>query len=339
MRGSMLARRVTGKLDLKRARRSAVNPIFYSRFKRTVNAETPRPDRLRTPPSSRWGSACLRLSFDKAALIPKRRERLPHAAESHGDRLAVHAPGSVAAQERDHLRDLARLQHPVLRVDRGALAPHLLDADAAPFGLRLRRALGHCRSHPARQHCVGCDSDGPASWATARASPMSPCLEAVYALPERSAFSPAVELVNTSRPKPRLHMLPSVSRASSNGPSRLMRIVSRQTSGSCSHTSRSWAEPIPWFTTSTSIGPSRRSVSATARAQPSAVPRSAATYSRPTAASSVALRATAITRAPAADSSSAASRPIPRPPPVTRATRPFIPRLPYAGSRNRPTLG
>ena len=39
---------------------------------------------------------------------------------------------------------------------------------------------------------------GPASWATARASPITPCLEAVYALPERSAFSPAVELVNTS---------------------------------------------------------------------------------------------------------------------------------------------
>src|SRR5450631_1784675 len=166
--------------------------------------------------------------------------------------------------------------------------------------------------------------NGPASWATARASPITPCLEAVYALPERSAFSPAVELVNTSRPKPRLHIPPTVSRASSKGPSRLTRIVSRQTSGSCSHTSRSWAEPMPWFTTSTSIGPSRRSVSATARAQPSAVPRSAATYSRPTAASSVALRDTAITRAPAAESSSAASRPIPRPPPVTSATRAFI---------------
>src|SRR5712692_8081124 len=96
---------------------------------------------------------------------------------------------------------------------------------------------------------------------------------------------------------------------------------------------------MPWFTTSTSTGPSRRSVSATARAQPSAVPRSAATYSRPTAASSVALRDTTITRAPAADSSSAASRPIPRPPPVTSATRPFIHQLPYSCSRNRPTLG
>ena len=42
---------------------------------------------------------------------------------------------------------------------------------------------------------------------------------------------------------------------------------------------------------------------------------------------SVALRDTTITRAPAADSSSAASRPIPRPPPVTSATRPFIPQL------------
>jgi hypothetical protein len=40
-------------------------------------------------------------------------------SESHGDRLAVHAPGNVAAQERDHLRDLARLQDPVLTLHRG----------------------------------------------------------------------------------------------------------------------------------------------------------------------------------------------------------------------------
>src|SRR5258707_9025594 len=81
---------------------------------------------------------------------------------------------------------------------------------------------------------------------------------------------------------------------------------------------------MPWFTTRRSIGPNRRSVSATASAQPSGVPRSAATYSSPTADNSSALRDTTITRAPAADSSSAASRPIPRPPPVTSATRPFI---------------
>lgn len=55
-------------------------------------------------------------------LDTKRSEYLPHTAESHGNRLAVHAPGSVAAQERDHLRDLARLQHPLLGVDGGALA-------------------------------------------------------------------------------------------------------------------------------------------------------------------------------------------------------------------------
>ena len=210
------------------------------------------------------------------------------------------------------------------RVDRGALAPHLLDADAAPLGLALaERSAIAVRTQPGST-AFDVTPNGPASWATARASPMTPCLEAVYALPARSAFSPAVELVKTSRPKPRLHMPPTVSRASSNGPSRLMRMVSRQTAGSCSHTSRSWAEPMPWFTTSRSIGPSRRSVSATASAQPSAVPRSATTYSRPTAASSDALRDTTITRAPAAASSSAASRPIPRPPPVTNATRPFI---------------
>src|SRR6202158_6179763 len=41
--------------------------------------------------------------------------------------------------------------------------------------------------------------NGPASWATARASPITPCLEVVYALPEGSAFSPAVELVKYER--------------------------------------------------------------------------------------------------------------------------------------------
>src|SRR3981189_1164191 len=49
---------------------------------------------------------------------------------------------------------------------------------------------------------------GPASWATARASPITPCLEAVYALPERSAVSPAVEPVNTNPPKPALPQAP-----------------------------------------------------------------------------------------------------------------------------------
>ena len=44
-------------------------------------------------------------------------------------------------------------------------------------------------------------------------------------------------------------------------------------------------------------------------------------------ANSAVLRDTTITRAPAAASSSAASRPIPRPPPVTNATRPFIAQL------------
>src|SRR5215470_10817527 len=52
--------------------------------------------------------------------------RSPYAAERHGDCLAVYAPGSVAAQECDDLGDLARLQHAVLRVDRGAFAPDLL---------------------------------------------------------------------------------------------------------------------------------------------------------------------------------------------------------------------
>src|ERR1700726_2675690 len=89
----------------------------------------------RTSAHTRSGSVTLH-RFDA-----KHSDHLPNAAESHGDRLAVHTCGSVAAQERDDLRDLARFQNTVLRVDGGALAPHLLDGDAAPFGLRLGRAL------------------------------------------------------------------------------------------------------------------------------------------------------------------------------------------------------
>jgi hypothetical protein len=79
---------------------------------------------------------------------------LPQAAKSYGDRLPVHPSGSIAAEERNHLRDFARLQYPVLRLARSTLVPHLLDTDAASLGRYLRRVLGHCRSHPARQHCV-----------------------------------------------------------------------------------------------------------------------------------------------------------------------------------------
>src|SRR3977135_1649349 len=72
------------------------------------------------------------------------------------------------------------------------------------------------RTQPGRTE-LDVTPNGPASWATALASPITPCLEAVYALPERSAFSPAVELVNTSRPKPRLHLPPTLHRHDSTG--------------------------------------------------------------------------------------------------------------------------
>jgi hypothetical protein len=71
------------------------------------------------------------------------RNRLPNASKSYGDCLAVHAPGSVAAQERDHLGDFSRLQYPLLRVDGGALVPHLLNADADLLLLLLRLELRH----------------------------------------------------------------------------------------------------------------------------------------------------------------------------------------------------
>src|SRR5262245_39999717 len=59
------------------------------------------------------------------------------------------------------MRHFARLEHPVLRVDRGALAPDLLDGDATPPGLSLRGTLRHCGSHPSGQHRVGGHAERP----------------------------------------------------------------------------------------------------------------------------------------------------------------------------------
>src|ERR1700676_5341816 len=91
---------------------------------------------LHSPPACRSCRVMSRLRSIRSPSTPRRRLGLPHAAESHGDRLAVHAPGGVAAQERDHLGYLRRLQDALLRVDGGALEPHPLDADAAPFCVR-----------------------------------------------------------------------------------------------------------------------------------------------------------------------------------------------------------
>src|SRR5450755_773465 len=92
-------------------------------------------------------------------IIAGTRAPLPQATESDGNCLTVHASGSVGAKERDNLRDFARLQNSVPRVNSGTLAPDLLDTNAAPLSFRFRRALSHCGSHPARQHCVRCDSE------------------------------------------------------------------------------------------------------------------------------------------------------------------------------------
>src|SRR5215472_2180316 len=86
---------------------------------------------------------------------------LPYASECDRNRLTIHAPGTVAAQKCDDLRHFARLEHPVLRVDRGSLAPDLLDGDATPIGLALRGTLGHCGSYPSGQHRIGGHAERP----------------------------------------------------------------------------------------------------------------------------------------------------------------------------------
>jgi hypothetical protein len=69
--------------------------------------------------------------------------RIKARADSNGDCLTVHSAGSITTEKSNYLCDLPRFQHPVLWVERRALAPHLLDADAAPLGLNSRRLLGH----------------------------------------------------------------------------------------------------------------------------------------------------------------------------------------------------
>src|SRR5437868_4377810 len=89
------------------------------------------------------------------------------------------------------------------------------------------------------------------------------------------------------------------------------------------------AEPTPALLTMIVIGPSRFLVSAITSRQASGVCSDAVIHSIPgcsaaSVASSASVRATAITRAPRWASSAAVLRPMPRPAPVTRATRSCI---------------
>src|SRR2546423_3974139 len=163
---------------------------------------------------------------------------------------------------------------------------------------------------------------GPPSCARPRMRPSSPALDAQYALIAGPlASTPAVELTKTQRPWDPATMSGSAARQSMNGASRLTAIVHRQTSGSCSHTTPSAALPAPALLTSTEIGPRRARVSCTIRSHSPGPVRSPTTYSRPVERSSSSLRAVAITRRPRSARSSAVARPMPRPAPVTSATR------------------
>jgi hypothetical protein len=84
---------------------------------------------------------------------------LPNASECYCNGLPVNASRSVTAEESDHFRDLTGLKNTVLRIYGRTLAPNLLNSDAAPRGVGLRRAFGHRGANPAWKHRVGCDSE------------------------------------------------------------------------------------------------------------------------------------------------------------------------------------
>ena len=132
----------------------------------------------------------------------------------------------------------------------------------------------------------------------------------------------------TMRPQPPSFMSAETARERKNGPSRFTAIDSRQTLVSCAQISRSWPEPIPALRTRISTGPSRLRASATMRSQPSSVATDSARTSIGASsardASSSSVRETPSTRAPREASASAVARPMPRPAPVTMATRPSM---------------
>src|SRR2546422_8493919 len=116
--------------------------------------------------------------------------------------------------------------------------------------------------------------------------------------------------------------------------SRLARRVPSHCASDIAASGTSSGGQTPWFTTRMSSPPSARAASSTARLAPTGSPRSAwtatvsfRTLPPPTAlivssASAFLLRYPTATLAPARASSSAVARPMPRPPPVTKARLP-----------------
>ena len=133
---------------------------------------------------------------------------------------------------------------------------------------RARRPLGHLGAHPAWENGVRADAERASVLRHRTRQPEQPVLGGGVCAARMLGHLAAGRA--SCRPRCLRRARPSLRRPARelDGASRFTRIVSRHTSGSCSQITRSWADPMPWFTTSTSIGPGRRSVSATAVSRP-----------------------------------------------------------------------
>ena len=113
--------------------------------------------KYKIPPAERSARTAYALVHDELLLDGNSRQNL-------GAYRFAHAPQNVRGllwiqigeYDRNRLRmfvakmvgNFARLQYSLLRVDGSALFPNLRHGDAASLGLRLRRALGHCKQPP-----------------------------------------------------------------------------------------------------------------------------------------------------------------------------------------------
>ena len=197
-----------------------------------------------------------------------RRSRLPDAPECDGHRLTVDAGRAVGAQEDDHLRHLARRQHAPGRI-RGGRSVHtwsvVMPRRRPPPGPTAPPS--RCAPSRAGRRSTG-RRTGRRPWrrpASTEQAVLGPGVGAACVLRHLAGSRAGVDDAATTRSTiPR-----TTSRESSNGASR------------CPPSSRSTPRdpppdhpfvrrPEPWLTTSTSIAPSRRSVSVTTAAHPPA---------------------------------------------------------------------
>ena len=158
---------------------------------------------------------------------------------------------------------------------------------------------------------------------------MMPALAAEYTASPLEPTRPASELMLTIRPRRRSIMPSSTARVTRIGPFKLIARTLSQVSSALFTNGSALSQPA--LLTRMSVGPRRRSASAIAAATAPASVTSMRRPMPPTASpASRAVRSStssAATFAPSAARRSAIARPMPRPAPVTSATRSVSPRI------------